>query len=201
MEDTGNTCFLMNQESEVLAQGVLQSAPDATNIQVKVTGGLADQVVSAGTIQVVPLDESRSVDLGQVIFRRGNLVVLEPLRRLGREVRRNLRVGVRFTSYIYPESGGRAVIESHDMSCGGVAFFTERELLDHERFEIVIPITRVPLLLRGEVLRSERRRSDQIFCAAKFVDIIDDEEKMLRASVFSAQILSASQRPRGAESR
>ena len=104
----------------------------------------------------------------------------------------NLRVPVQFKSFIYPLTGrwkGRREVESNDLSCGGVAFFTNHGLQIGEQVEIVVPVTSEPLVVRCELLRLRpTERSESMMYAAKFVELCDDEETMLREAVFNLQL-------------
>ena len=66
----------------------------------------------------------------------------------------------------------------------------------HQRFELVVPITAQPLLLRSEIIRKRpcSREGEEMY-AAKFVDMCHDEEMMVREAVFNVQLSS---RPRRA---
>ncbi len=146
--------LLTSTESVFLARAVLESPPDAHNMQMRITEGSADDVVDADLVNAVPVDDMMPARMGRVILRRGKLVVLEPLQDLGADLRRNLRMPVYFESLIYFEGGGRALIRADNLSSGGVAFFSVADLQLHERFEIVIPITSDgPSILHAEVLR------------------------------------------------
>ncbi len=191
MKASGESYLLMDEDSVTIARGELQNPDDEDNLQFRITQGLAEDVAEAEMIQAVPVDMQLPVYLGRVIFQRERLVVLEPLRKLGRDVRRNLRVPVSFTTYIYPESGGRAKVLSDNLSCSGIAFLSQRHLEKGDRCQIVIPITLDgPLLLTCEILRTGPDTGRGIFYAARFIDMINDEETVMRAAVFSVQIHS-----------
>jgi len=179
----------MNSASYMLARAELQSPPDANNMQMQIVEGKTDEVVAAEVVQAVPVDKDLSVQLGKVILRRGNLIVLEPLRRLGAEVRQNLRMPVDFDTFIYPQRGGRAQARAIDLSCGGIAFSSELFLRNEEVFEIVIPVTAGgPLIVNAGVLRQTPSTTYTRTYAAKFVDLINDEEALIREAVFSVQL-------------
>ena len=115
----------------------------------------------------------------------------------GNDMRKNLRVPVQVDSFAYPLSGswrGRRAVETHDLSCGGVAFFCDREFQVGEQFEVVIPVTSEPLVVKGQILRQRTvdGREDTLY-AAKFIDLCNDEETILREAVFNLQL---SGRPR-----
>ena len=75
-----------------------------------------------------------------------------------------------------------------DISCGGIAFYGQYGLENGETLEIVIPITANPLVLRCEILRQQTLRNNRAFYAAKFVDMCNDEETLLREAVFRVQL-------------
>lgn len=188
MNESANIYLLMNSASILLARATLQSPPDAPNMQMQVTDGRADDVVQADVVQAVPLDASSPVRLGRVILRRGNRIVLDPIRTLGQEVRQNLRVPVDFESFAYPENGGKARVKADNLSSGGVAFYSSFVFAPHERFEIVIPITTEPLVVWCQTLRSKPYMEQVSFYAAQFTDLIREEESMIREAVFSVQV-------------
>lgn len=65
-----------------------------------------------------------------------------------------------------------------------------------ERFEVVIPVTSEPLVVQGEILRKRlTEREDTTMYAAKFIELCNDEETLIREAVFNLQL---SGRPRQA---
>ncbi len=180
--------LLMTTDSKLLARGELISPPDSMNMQLNITEGRVEDVIQAETVQAISLNDDFPMRLGRVILRRGKLIVLEPLRDLSASLRQNLRMPVDFESYVYPRSGGRAPIRAEDLSCGGIAFFSAHDFSLRELFEIVIPITaEAPLLLNAEILRQAPYGPLKEY-AAKFVDLIHDEESRLREAVFHVQL-------------
>lgn len=128
---------------------------------------------------------------GHIVKLEKNAVYIKPIRRIGEKVRNNLRIPVSFSSYVYPVSGkwkGRCAIISHDLSCGGIAFYTDHHLEVGELAEIVLPVTTNPLLLYIKVLRKVEETPGRIFYACCFVDLIHDQEMLLREAVFNIQI-------------
>ena len=116
---------------------------------------------------------------GRVLRGRGRRVEIQILKTLG------------FDTFLYPVTGGwtgRQRIISHDLSCGGIAFFCARELREGEEAEVVIPLTAQPLILRIQILR--RRPSAEVIplYAARFQDLIPQQEAMIREAVFGLQI-------------
>lgn len=186
--DHSNVVLLLNSSSILLGKGLLQSPPDAPNMQIQVTDGVVDNLVQASLLQAVPQDTATRPRLGRIILRRGNRIVLEPLRVLGDEARQNLRVPVDFESFVYPDGGGRAMIRAENLSSSGVAFYTTCRFEPHDRFQIVIPITTEPLLVWGEILRRQPYTGPISLYAAAFSDLINDEEVKIREAVFSVQI-------------
>ena len=131
---------------------------------------------------------------GTLVRSRNDMIQLEVRKSAtnGNDMRKNLRVPVRFKSFIYPVTGGwpgRRSVESHDLSCGGIAFFTDQSLQIGERFEVVVTVTSQPLVVVGEILRMRpSNQGGSIMYAAKFVDLCEDEETLLRESVFNLQL-------------
>ena len=149
------------------------------------------KVEQANIIQVVPQDKSLPPQMTRFAGCRNGIVALEPMRQAGAAIRKNFRVPVKFDSYVYPASGPRATMRSVDLSCGGIAFHSPHVFAPKEVFEVVVPlVSEEPLLLRAEALRARADPGKGNFYACSFVDLIDDEETLLREAVFAIQIQS-----------
>ncbi len=142
-----------------------------------------------GVIQVVPQDKSKPPQMTRYAGFRNGIVALEPMRELGAAMRKNFRVPVTFESFVYPQAAPRATLRSVDLSCGGIAFHSPHVFAAGETFEVVIPlVSEEPLLLHAQALRARNDPGQGNFYACKFVDLIDDEETLLREAVFAIQI-------------
>lgn len=182
-------CLLMDSASMPLARGRLESPPDAANLQIRIVDGSMEDILAHEVFQVLSEDRSRPPRLGRILLRRGDLIVLDPLRALGEEVRKNLRMPVAFESFVYPAGGGQIPVLFSDLSCGGIAFFADCDFEDGEEFEIVIPITQpAPLVLKARILRRRPSLKEEALYAAKFVDMLDEEEHRVREAVFNVQL-------------
>ena len=106
--------LLMDRDSHVLGKADLLNDLSEPNLQMKITEGSANRVEEVETVQVVPSDTKVPVLMGKLIMRRGNNIVLEPMRKLGEGVRRNFRMPVAFESFAYFPWGGRAPLRSID---------------------------------------------------------------------------------------
>lgn len=190
----GKLYALLDSRNAVLAQGRLESPPDAPDWQVRVPENKVSAVMEHEEIQLIPIDGDGEALLGRVRRNRNDVIILQKLQSLGSDMRQNLRMPTHFQSFIYPVSGewkGRRPAEANDLSCGGVAFFCAQPLEEGEVVEMVVPITSEPLILKCQVLR--RRPSDrehEALYAAKFVEMCDDEEMIVREAVFSVQVRS-----------
>lgn len=186
-----NSYLLLDSWSQPLAKGRLESRSGTGELQIQILDNQVDQVVEHEVIQLVRIDQDDRPLKCRIIQSRNDCVVLEPLELLDPSVRHNLRIPVRFSSFLYPCGGkrsGRREIQSVDLSCGGIAFYGDAGLSVGETMEVVIPITKEPLIVRCEILRVKELKNDRALYAAKFVDLCHDEEKTIRHAVFSTQI-------------
>ncbi|MBQ9413217.1 MAG: PilZ domain-containing protein [Oscillospiraceae bacterium] len=189
-----NTCVLLDKDSRLLARGEIESGPEERNVRVRIKGGDAGAVSDAGPVQLVPVDKRHPTRMVQLILRQGSLLTFEPLRQLGEAVRQNFRMQMDFASFIYPKGGGRYPLRAKDLSCGGIAFYSAGRLTVGQVYEVVIPVTSEgPLLLDIELLRASPYNGPVWLYAGKFVDLIDDQETLLREAVYQAQIQSVKQ--------
>ncbi len=137
-------------------------------------------------IKLVPTTTEIPPIEGKILYNHGNVVTVRGMR-----IRENLRIPVQFDTFLLPISGswsGRRKIKSHDISCGGFAFMSELELDADEVFETVIPVTSQPLVLQAKVLRKDKSaKSDKYLYACEFIDLLHEEEIMVREAVFYLQ--------------
>lgn len=197
-DDREQIYLLLDSTSAPLARGKLESPVSAQNLQIRVLEGKAEDVALHEIIQLVGKGSGELAVQCRLLQQRGDRIVLGKGASLGEDFRRNLRIPVKFKSFLYPISGtwkGRREVQSVDLSCGGISFRGEYGLENRERVEIVIPITVEPLVLRCEILRQQALRGDRAFYAAKFVDMCDDEETLVREAVFRVQLQDRSRRP------
>ena len=111
--------------------------------------------------------------------------------------RRNFRVPVQENSFLYPVDGswkGRRAIETIDLSCGGIAFYSDSGMNIGDIAEIVIPITANPLLLQIKLLRKDKVTAERARYAAKFVALQPEEDQMICEAVFNIQLQNRSQK-------
>ena len=146
-------------------------------------------------IQLIGMDDSTPNRVGVIVRQRDDKMVIQPTAALGPNARENLRIFTDFESVMYPVSGrwrGQRPFKAKDLSCGGLAFYTQTPLDVREIVEIVLPVTDAPLVVKTQVLRElEDETSAQPLYASKFVDLIQDEEALIRKAVFSIQITTA----------
>ena len=195
--------LLLDSRGTALAQARPQG-PAATGgslWQLVVLDDKIDLVLKHKKFKLMSITDSSPSYEGTLVRSRNDIVQLEVRKSAtnGTDLRKNLRVPVSVDSFIYPLTGGwlgRRVVRTNDLSCGGVAFFTDHSLRAGEHFEIVIPVTNEPLVVQGEILRMRPSGvGGSILYAAKFADLCNDEETLLREAVFNLQL---SGRPRPA---
>ena len=183
--------LILDSRGNAVAHGTSEYSPQGHQWKMVIDDGDLEEVAKHTFISLVSNSDAVPAMEGKIIRREGNVIVLEPIRPLEQSLRKNLRIPVRFVSYIYPRSGrwkGRVPIVSNDLSCGGLAFFCPRPLEVGERVQVVIPVTAQPLLLDMEVLRRSSGPEEECLYAAKFVSLLREEESMVREAVFSLQL-------------
>ena len=185
--------MVLDSQSIPVARAILENHPESRIWQIRVLDNGVNAILEHEMLQLVGMDEGSLGMIGRVLRARGDVVEVEPVTSLGEEVRQNLRVHVNFDTFIYTlDADGRVVGRipalAHDLSCGGIAFFSVRELNQGQLLEVVITITEQPLILKIQVLRPRPSPSKVQLYAAKFIELSNDEEKILREAVFCQQI-------------
>lgn len=183
--------LILNNTGEALAQAVLESPRITEVVQLRLTEETDLDYRELGELQFIGLDNGSASLRGVVTMQRGERLVVRPGAILGEEARENLRIQTSFESVMYPVTGywkGQKAIRGHDLSCGGVAFYTTQPVKVGEVVQIVLPVTDSPLLLHTRVLRELPSKRPEPLYAARFVDLCLDEEFMIRKAVFSIQV-------------
>ena len=183
--------LLLDSVNHPLARGRLEGPAAGDTLQLMVMDNDVDKVACHEVIVLMSMSGSEPPLQCRIVRQRGDRIALEKIASLDPDLRRNLRVPIKFNTFIYPITGrwqGRREIQSIDLSCGGVAFYGDDGLEAGERLEMVIPVTEEPVILRCEILRRQELRNDKLLYAVKFVDMCEDEEVTVREAVFSIQL-------------
>ena len=187
--------LLLDSVNHPLARGRLGGPAAGDTLQLMVMDNDVDKVACHEVIVLMSMSGSEPPLQCRIVRQRGDRIALEKIASLDPDLRRNLRVPIKFNTFIYPITGrwqGRREIQSIDLSCGGVAFYGDEGLEIEERLELVIPVTEEPVILRCQILRKQELRNDKLLYATKFVDMCEDEEVTVREAVFSIQLESRS---------
>ena len=183
--------LVLDSKGTPLANAVLESPPNAEVLQIRVLNDKVDDVAAHREIQLIGIDDSTPNRIGVIVRQREDQLVIQPTAALGPNARENLRILTDFSSVMYPVSGswkGQKAVRAKDLSCGGVAFYTTAPLVHREIVELVLPVTDHPLVVKTQVIREVKEEGSPPLYAAKFVDLIQDEEALIRKAVFSIQI-------------
>ena len=185
--------LLLDSKDNPIARGRIQGKTDGPFWQIQVEDGKIDEILEHKKLKLMSIMDAGPSYEGTIVRSRYDMIQLEvaKLAPVNGDMRRNLRVTVHFKSFIYPLTGdwqGRREVESNDLSAGGIAFFTNHSLQVGGQLEVVVPVTSQPLVLRCELLRMRPADRSDILYAAKFVDLCNDEETLLREAVFNLQL-------------
>ena len=187
--------LILDSQGTPLANAVLESPPNSEVLQIRILGGKEDKVAEHREIQLIGMDDSTPNRVGVIIRQKDDKMVIQPTAALGPNARENLRILTDFESVMYPVTGrwrGQKGVRAKDLSCGGIAFWSSIPLEEREIVELVLSVTDSPLLVKTQVLRElPDETSDQPLYATKFVDLIQDEEALIRKAVFCIQIDNA----------
>jgi len=197
MKQEERTYMILDSQNNPIAPGQMVSPPGDEMLQVLVLENKIDDVARHEIIHLIAMGSDDASLQCQVLRERGDKVILKRIAALDPEVRRNLRVPVKFDSFVYPITGswrGRRSVQSLDLSCGGGAFRGDAGLEEGERVELVVPTVDAPLIMRCQILRVKELQDEKRLYATKFIDMCEDEEVTVRETVFSLQLQSRNQR-------
>jgi len=184
--------LILDSSGTPLANAVLESPPNSEVLQIRVLNGKEELVAAHRNIQLIGLDDNSPNKAGMIIRQREDQMIIQPTAILGAEARENLRILTSFESVMYPVSGrwkGQKSFRAKDLSCGGISFYSSIFLVDREVVELVLPVTDSPLIVKAQILRAlPNKETPEPLYASKFIDLIHDEEALIRKAVFSIQI-------------
>ena len=187
--------LILDSQGTPLANAVLESPPKAEILQIRVLNDKVEAVAAHREIQLIGMDDSTPNRVGVIVRQRDDKMVIQPTAALGPNARENLRIFTDFERVMYPVTGtwkGQRGLKAKDLSCGGVAFWADRPLEEREIVEMVLPVTDSPLIVKTQILRElPDDTTEKPLYASKFVDLIQDEEALIRKAVFCIQIDSA----------
>ena len=184
--------LILDSKGTPLANGILESPTNSEVLQLRILSGKEETVAAHRELQLIGMDDGTPNRVGVIIRQREDQIVVQPTGALGADARENLRILTDFESVMYPVSGrwkGQRALKAKDLSCGGLAFYPGVALEPREIVEIVLPVTDSPLVVKAQVIRdmTGEDKAHPLY-ASKFVDLIQDEEALIRKAVFSIQI-------------
>lgn len=184
--------LILDSQGTPLANAVLESPLNAEVLQIRILNNKEEAVAAHREIQLIGIDDSSPNRVGVIVRQRGDQMVIQPTAALGPAARENLRILTDFDSVMYPVTGswrGQKAFKAKDLSCGGIAFYSTIPLETREIVEMVLPVTDSPLVVKTQVLRPLPDETSELpLYASKFVDLIADEEALIRKAVFSIQV-------------
>ena len=186
--------LILDSQGTPLANAVLESPPNSEMLQIRVLNDKVEKVAEHRELQLIAMDDGAQNHVGVIVRQRDDKMIIQPTAALGPKAREDLRIQTEFESVMYPVTGrwrGQRTFQAKDLSCGGIAFWSGVSLEDREIVEMVLAVTDSPLLVRVQVLRELEDEATRTLYAAKFVDLIHDEESMIRKAVFSIQVSTA----------
>lgn len=191
--------LVMDEQNNPLGRVVLEGLPNNPKaLQFRLleedsddAEAAAEAVEAAGTVHLLSMGSNDLPIQCKVVRRRKERVIMEKIATLDSEVRRNLRVPLKFKSFFYPVTGrwkGRRAVEYLNLSCGGAAFYCDAQIGEKEQIELVVPTDINPVLLKCEVLRAWEEEDGRQAYACKFINTCEDEETIVREAVFTIQL-------------
>ncbi len=183
--------LLLTSEQQMLAEGMLKAEGSDGRVQLEILNGKAATVEKHEIIYLMGSELGEPPMMCKLLWRHDDVVMLQKVRALSPSIRKNYRVKARFKSFAYPVSGkwqGRKIIETADISCGGLAFYSDGELALDEIVDVVICNIPFPVIVHAQILRRDLSGDKPNFYASKFVNLCPDEEQAVCTAVFELQM-------------
>jgi len=128
---------------------------------------------------------------GRIVDILENEIILSDIRNIGSILHNDVRVWVDIPATIYLENENEHFeynIKERNISSGGMCFACNEDLNMETTYETVIEWTKTPIVVKIKLLRKEKdpvERTTVYGC--RFVDLIREEEFLLRAGVYNIQ--------------
>lgn len=121
---------------------------------------------------------------GKIQHMRGDRLDFLAEEHIDSRLRRHLRIPLSFRTYLYPfyGQGTRLPVISKDISCGGIALHCVSNLKLNSKFEIALPCTDPPIIVKVSVARVINAEKNLYAC--QFIDLLPQEEAMIQESIF-----------------
>ena len=176
--------IILDDNQQTLASAILMEQQGQRKI-FELTSTPSTDLLSLPAINILSLNSTEFMAWrGKAERLRGDQFYFWAEDRIDERLRRHLRIPMSFQTYLYPVSGVlfRLPVVSKDISCGGIAIYSMEPLLTDQVFEIALPCTEPPLLVRLKVLRPLPSGSNLYSC--QFVDLRPAEEAMIQECIF-----------------
>ena len=100
-------------------------------------------------------------------------------------LRRHLRISMPFRAYLFPRTGElkRHPVVCKDISCGGIALYSQLPLRINKSYDIALACTEPPIIVHLQVLRQLDSSGTPLY-ACQFVDLLPQEESMIQECIF-----------------
>ncbi|NLK37281.1 MAG: PilZ domain-containing protein [Epulopiscium sp.] len=125
---------------------------------------------------------------------KGEKLFVENLKNITAQLRSDLKVRVSYKSSVRVIDSASPLninIQSRDISCGGICFQAEQDLMTTELYETVVPITQDPIILKLRIIRKVFDKEKNVYVyGARFVELKHNEERMLRQAIFRLQMIA-----------
>lgn len=184
--------ILMDSKNTLLLHVLMESTPGDEILTLRLANPTSKppDVMRYNKLQLVNADWEKGIQCCPV-QQSGDQIQVKRDSTAYFDLRSDLRVPVRFISFLYPVGTGwtgRQEIQAVDLSCGGLAFSSDTGLTKGEKVELVLPVTDEPLVVHCELVRVQELDEKTSLYSAKFVDLCGAEESMVRKAVFDIQL-------------
>lgn len=185
--------LILDEKQRPVARALLRGRADASsNKEFELLEDSEPDLTTYELLDFISMTTESNAWRGKVTDQRGKRLTFRMYEPLSDDMRRNLRINLRFESYMYPlvhNRFGQYPIISQDISSGGIAFFCANELTPGEEYQLLIPIIQPPLLLPIRVLRHRPSASPIKLYSCAFADLLPEEEALLREAVFNYHLM------------
>lgn len=182
--------FILDDQAMPIARAVLESAAEEQTLQMRLLDGPCEALQEDMVVQLISMGQEDREWLCRLRRVRDARLLVDKMKSVEGKLRRELRIACEFESYLYPVDDsftGRYAVTVRNLSCGGVAFSSAVPLPLRQRGEIVVALGN-PLLLPVQLIREDGLDRGQFIYGAKFIDLIPEEESMVRERVFGIQL-------------
>lgn len=183
-------CILYDEKNEVIDYVNLSYFSTKRVILIPFDKGIAEKLSKDQEVRIQIENKYDKIYDGKVEQIYDDKIFIKNIRNIGPILHNDVRVMVDIPSTIYYENDEERFeydVRVRNISSGGMCFACREDLDMNDIYETVVEWIKTPIVVKFKLLRKEYDEYNNIVYGCKFIDLLMEEEFLLRAGVYYIQ--------------